>query len=81
MDTETRAEPISFETHPSRYKHWKLAVDGAVARLTMAVDENAPLRPATASRNQARTVRTAVRSMNSSPTPPLIGMPSAVSAT
>jgi benzoyl-CoA-dihydrodiol lyase len=45
MDTDTRAEPISFETHPSRYKHWKLAVDGAVARLTMAVDENAPLRP------------------------------------
>ena len=45
MDTDTRVEPISFETHPSRYKHWKLAVDGAVGRLTMAVDENAPLRP------------------------------------
>jgi len=45
MDTDTRAEPISFETHPSRYKHWRLAVDGSVARLTMAVQENAPLRP------------------------------------
>jgi benzoyl-CoA-dihydrodiol lyase len=28
---------ISFETHPDRYRHWKLAVDGERARLTMAV--------------------------------------------
>jgi benzoyl-CoA-dihydrodiol lyase len=41
-------EPISFETHPSRYRHWKLELpaDGSgVATLAMAVDERAPLRP------------------------------------
>ena len=38
-------EPIGFESHPSDYKHWKLAVDGATARLTMAVDSEHPLRP------------------------------------
>src|SRR5688572_11097980 len=39
------ADPIQFETDPTRYRHWKLAVDGAVARLTLAVDERYPLRP------------------------------------
>ena len=41
-------EPIVFETHPSRYRHWKLELptDGSgVATLLMAVDEHAPLRP------------------------------------
>jgi benzoyl-CoA-dihydrodiol lyase len=36
---------FSFDTHPDRYKHWKLSVDGDVARLTMAVDDDKPLRP------------------------------------
>jgi len=36
-------ERISFETNPSRYRHWRLAVEGKVATLTMDVDENAPL--------------------------------------
>jgi benzoyl-CoA-dihydrodiol lyase len=31
--------PRSFETAPERYRHWRLAVDGRVARLTLAVDE------------------------------------------
>src|ERR1700743_3720769 len=31
---------IDFQTDPQRYKHWKLAVDGEVATLTMDVDEN-----------------------------------------
>ena len=34
---------IDFKTDPSRYRHWKLTVDGDVATLTMDVDENAPL--------------------------------------
>src|SRR3954470_16420767 len=41
-------EPIGFETHPSRYRHWKLELPGdgsGVATLAMAVDEHAPLRP------------------------------------
>jgi benzoyl-CoA-dihydrodiol lyase len=35
----------SFETHPSRYKHWRLSIDGAVATLVMAVDGDHPHRP------------------------------------
>src|SRR5438067_3693553 len=34
---------IDFRTEPSRYRHWRLAVDGAVATLTMDVDEKAGL--------------------------------------
>src|ERR1700756_3861490 len=34
---------IDFLTDPSRYRHWKLAVDGEVATLTMDVDENGGL--------------------------------------
>ena len=37
------AKHIDFQTDPSRYKHWKLAVDGDVATLTMDVDENGGL--------------------------------------
>jgi benzoyl-CoA-dihydrodiol lyase len=37
--------PVSFETHPDRYKHWRLALEGEIARLTMAVQEDAGLRP------------------------------------
>jgi benzoyl-CoA-dihydrodiol lyase len=41
----TATPPIRFETHPSRYKHWKLSCDGAIARLVMDVSQEAPLRP------------------------------------
>jgi benzoyl-CoA-dihydrodiol lyase len=34
---------INFETTPESYKHWKLAVDGAVATLTMDVQEDETL--------------------------------------
>jgi benzoyl-CoA-dihydrodiol lyase len=37
------ASHIDFRTDPSRYRHWKLAVDGDVATLTMDVDENGGL--------------------------------------
>ena len=37
------AERIDFRTDPSRYRHWKLSVDGEVATLSMDVDENGPL--------------------------------------
>ncbi len=46
MATGTQqTEPISFETHPDRYKHWKLELDGEVAWLKMAVSEREPLQP------------------------------------
>lgn len=35
-------EHTQFDTHPSRYKHWKLAVAGDVATLVMAVDGDHP---------------------------------------
>jgi len=31
-----------FETHPDRYVHWKLSIDGAIARLVLAVQEERP---------------------------------------
>ena len=34
---------IDFQTAPSRYRHWKLAIDGDVATLFMDVDEKAAL--------------------------------------
>src|SRR3954447_26390523 len=37
------AEHIDFQTDPSRYRHWKLDVNGDVATLTMDVDENGGL--------------------------------------
>ena len=37
------ASHIDFRTDPSRYRHWKLAVDGDVATLTLDVDENGGL--------------------------------------
>ena len=37
------AERIDFQTDPSRYRHWKLSVDGEVATLAMDVDENGGL--------------------------------------
>jgi benzoyl-CoA-dihydrodiol lyase len=37
---EPSMEPIRFETHPDRYKHWKLEFDGAIARLNMLVAED-----------------------------------------
>jgi len=34
---------INFETSPERYRHWKLSVEGAVATLSMDVQEDATL--------------------------------------
>jgi len=36
---------VDFRTDPSRYKHWKLSVDGAVATLAMDVREDGGLVP------------------------------------
>src|SRR5262245_37236843 len=38
-------DPTLFETHPSRYRHWKLRVSGESATLVMAVDGEHPHRP------------------------------------
>ena len=38
-------EAVSFDTHPERYKHWKLSVSGKTATLSMDVDEDGGLKP------------------------------------
>ena len=38
------AERVEFQVEPSRYRHWRLILDGAVATLAMDVDEHAGLR-------------------------------------
>ena len=38
-------DPVDFRTDPSRYKHWKLSIDGPVATLAMDVSEDGGLRP------------------------------------
>jgi len=35
---------VDYQTTPERYRHWSLAVDGVVATLTMAVNEDGGLR-------------------------------------
>jgi benzoyl-CoA-dihydrodiol lyase len=37
--------PIDFQTDPSRYRHWRLAVDGSLATLTLDVDPAGSLIP------------------------------------
>jgi benzoyl-CoA-dihydrodiol lyase len=38
-------QQVLFDTHPQRYRHWKLSFDGPIATLTMDVDEDGGLRP------------------------------------
>ena len=42
---ETARVTVDFRTEPSRYRHWKLAVDGRVATLAMDVREDGGLVP------------------------------------
>ena len=45
MTKAAHAERISFDTHPERYAHWRMSVDGAIATLSMNVNEGKGLRP------------------------------------
>jgi benzoyl-CoA-dihydrodiol lyase len=48
-DDTASTEPVRFETHPDRYRHWQLEFPsehgGAVARLVMNIREDGGLRP------------------------------------
>ncbi len=45
MGTQTRVTHVeSFETHPSRYRHYKLSIDGPVATLALDIQEENGLR-------------------------------------
>ncbi len=43
--TTPAAPPVDFRTDPSRYRHWKLTIEGRVATLGMDVREDGGLRP------------------------------------
>ena len=45
ISPEQQAPPVDFATAPALYRHWTLAVEGAVAWLTLRVQEDAPLHP------------------------------------
>src|SRR5687767_13717754 len=45
MDTAASPPPLSLETSPDRYHHWKLTFDGPIATLSMDVQEDAGLSP------------------------------------
>ncbi len=36
---------VNYQTQPSRYRHLGLAIDGAIATITLSIDEDAGLRP------------------------------------
>ena len=38
-------ELVSFATHPSKYQHWSLAVEGDVARLKLDINEEGGIDP------------------------------------
>jgi benzoyl-CoA-dihydrodiol lyase len=37
--------PVDYRTEPSRYRHWSLKCDGAIATLSLNIDEDAGIRP------------------------------------
>lgn len=45
--TESTAHParVDYRVEPSQYRHWKLAVEGNVARLTLDIAEDGGIRP------------------------------------
>src|SRR5436853_782995 len=45
MEQIAPAAPITFDTAPDRYQHWKLSFDGPLATLSMDVQEDAGLSP------------------------------------
>ncbi len=45
MTKAADAARVSFGTHPDRYNHWRMSVDGNVATLAMNVNEDKGLKP------------------------------------
>ena len=45
MDTAASAPAVDYRTDPSQYRHWKLSAEGALARLTLDIAEDAGVRP------------------------------------
>ena len=45
MASDHAHPPVVFQTHPDRYRHVELSVDGAIARIALNVQEDGGLRP------------------------------------
>jgi benzoyl-CoA-dihydrodiol lyase len=45
QESKPQLDAVDFQTHPSRYKHWRLTFEAPVATLTMDVAEDGGLRP------------------------------------
>ena len=45
MTTATTAARVTFDTHPERYAHWRMSVEGAIATLAMNVNEDKGIKP------------------------------------
>ena len=45
LEAQPSPSLVTYDTHPERYSHWRLAFDGPVATLAMDVDEDKGLRP------------------------------------
>ncbi|WP_332752100.1 2,3-epoxybenzoyl-CoA dihydrolase [Hydrogenophaga sp.] len=43
--TSTAPTTVDYRTEPGQYRHWKLAFDGAVATLSIDINEDAGIRP------------------------------------
>ncbi|MGB1699305.1 MAG: benzoyl-CoA-dihydrodiol lyase, partial [Nannocystaceae bacterium] len=43
--SQDSTRPVDFEVAPADYRHWRLSVDGEVARVDMDVNPEAGLRP------------------------------------
>jgi len=44
-DTLTQAPRVDYRTDPTQYRHWKLSVEGPVARLSLDIAEDGGIRP------------------------------------
>lgn len=42
---EHAVAPVNYQTHPDRYVHWRMSIDGTLATLSMDVNEEKGLRP------------------------------------
>jgi benzoyl-CoA-dihydrodiol lyase len=45
LETQPAPSLVTYDTHPDRYAHWKLSINGPVATLSMDVDEDKGLKP------------------------------------
>ena len=43
VSNERSEQPVTFDRHPSAYRHWRLEIEPPLARLTMAVDPDGGL--------------------------------------